>query len=442
MKITGYNASVNSNVANAHVQNVGDMMTYGGNGSGLTAISKALGQVNAQYQKIAEEEDKRMLMSAMDTYEKGRYDILYNDENGVMNTKLAGASNSVATYQEREAKLRNDIMGNLKFKTKQYQNVFADMVNKSAQQGFQLVDRHQYQEGEKQKDVTFNNLLDNKLMMLQKNYNDDEIITNSIKQIKMLVDGNYGNRGKEFVESVTNKAAARLGKSVIEEAIMRGEYDVAEKNLKFFDAVFTPEMRDSLEKSLFTKQENEYTMSLAESLVNQYGEDVGGMVNALNSTNAFGTDRVMNLAERQTVLNLAQSIINTNKAIEKANYNKVFDGSLDTINGMIEQGVSYSNAMKWATDNAGSSIKTLKALQNAVNICYGRASGAGFKGIPSGEWNAIDVMLRNGDFETEEEYMSYLAQNGADKKQIVDGRQRYKDFTNGTGNYAYKFKEL
>ena len=130
------------------------------------------------------------------------------------------------------------------------------------------------------------------------------------------------------------------------------------------------------------------------------------------------------------------------KAIEKANYNKVFDGSLDTINGMIEQGVSYSNAMKWATDNAGSSIKTLKALQNAVNICYGRASGAGFKGIPAGEWNAIDVMLRNGDFETEEEYMSYLAQNGADKKQIVDGRQRYKDFTNGTGNYAYEFKEL
>ena len=42
-----------------------------------------------------------------------------------------------------------------------------------------------------------------------------------------------------------------LVKSVVEEAIMRGDYDIAEKNLKYFDAVFTPEVRDVLEKNLF-----------------------------------------------------------------------------------------------------------------------------------------------------------------------------------------------
>lgn len=435
MKITGYNASVNPNVANARVQNVGDMMAYGGNGSGLQAISKAIGQVNAQYQKIAEEEDKRMLMSAMDTYNKGRYDILYNDENGVMNTKLAGASNSVATYQEREAKLRNDIMGNLKFKTKQYQNVFADMVNKSAQQGFQLVDRHQYQEGEKQKDVTFNNLLDNELMMLQKNYNNDAMIKSSIAQIQMLVDGNYHNRGEEFVKSVTNKAVARLGKSVIEEAIMRGEYDVAEKNLKFFDAVFTPEMRDSLEKSLFTKGKNDYIMNLAESLVNQYGEDIGGMVEVLNGTNAFGTDRLMNLAERQTVLNLAQSIVNTNKAIEKARDNQLTEDVNKILVDMKLNAKNSTDMRKWASEQYGNDATTYLKVNNIIDDFCKTWNKRGMEKI---EILRAEEMLANGQFNSQQEYLGYLAREGANETQYFEGAQAFKDFQLNQGKFSVK----
>ena len=158
--------------------------------------------------KKVSEEDKRKLMSAMDTYNKGRYDILYNDENGVMNTKLEGAAGSVDSYIERENKLRKEIMGNLKFRTDKYKLAFQDMINKSAEQGFQLVDRHQYKELEAQQDVTLNNNLDNAIMMAQKNYNDADVLEKGVSDIKLLVSARYGDRGEQFVEQVTKKCCS------------------------------------------------------------------------------------------------------------------------------------------------------------------------------------------------------------------------------------------
>lgn len=440
MKITGYNASVNPNVANARVQNVGDMMAYGGNGSGLQAISKAIGQVNAEYQKIAEEEDKRMLMSAMDTYNKGRYDILYNDENGVMNTKLDGASNSVMTYQEREAKLRNDIMGNLKFKTKQYQNVFADMVNKSAQQGFQLVDRHQYQEGEKQNDLTLQNNLNNELEFVAKNLNNDEAIMTAVQNGKLMINARYGERGEEFVEQMTSQYEAKLASSLIDQAIMRGEYDRASDIKEAFNGAFTPEQRASIEKKIFDKQENEYTMSLAESLVNQYGEDIGGMVEVLKGTNAFGTDRLMNLAERQTVLNLAQSIVNTNKAIEKAQANSLCDNASETVIDMLNNGKNYKEAIAWANEQGGADTKTRQTLYRVVNMLYKNIDSK-VVALGENEKGLLLDMLQEGKFSNKVAFLEFASEQGATPSELRAMSKHYNDYVNARGEFKYNWGE-
>lgn len=445
MKITGYNPTITTGGAvNAQVSASTDVNAYGGKGNGYKAVSAALGKVQQAYEKVSEEEDKRKLMSAMDTYNKGRYDILYNDENGVMNTKLEGAAGSVDSYIERENKLRKEIMGNLKFRTDKYKLAFQDMINKSAEQGFQLVDRHQYKELEAQQDVTLNNNLDNAIMMAQKNYNDAEVLEKGVSDIKLLVSARYGDRGEQFVEQVTKNAAAKLGKSVVEEAIMRGDYDIAEKNLKYFDAVFTPEVRDVLEKNLFIKQENESNISLAQSLVNQYGEDIGAIVSELQNTTAFGTDRLMNLAEQRRVLNIAQNINNTNKAIKRANIDKVFNNGMATLKEKRQQGEikTYVDAMNWASQQAGTDNDQLEALQLAVNISYDRGKKSGFQGLNATDLKTVDEMLRNGAFENEIDYLSYIQKIGGDSDDLTKAQKNYKDFALGTGDYAYKWNEI
>lgn len=445
MKITGYNPIITTGGAvNAQVSASTDVNAYGGKGNGYKAVSTALGKVQQAYEKVSEEEDKRKLMSAMDTYNKGRYDILYNDENGVMNTKLEGAAGSVDSYIERENKLRKEIMGNLKFRTDKYKLAFQDMINKSAEQGFQLVDRHQYKELEAQQDVTLNNNLDNAIMMAQKNYNDADVLEKGVSDIKLLVSARYGDRGEQFVEQVTKNAAAKLGKSVVEEAIMRGDYDIAEKNLKYFDAVFTPEVRDVLEKNLFVKQENESNISLAQSLVNQYGGDIGAIVSELQNTTAFGTDRLMNLAEQRRVLNIAQNINNTNKAIKRANIDKVFNNGMATLKEKRQQGEikTYVDAMNWASQQAGTDNDQLEALQLAVNISYDRGKKSGFQGLNATELKTVDEMLRNGAFENEIDYLSYIQKIGGDSDDLTKAQKNYKDFALGTGDYAYKWNKI
>lgn len=445
MKITGYNPTITTGGAvNAQVSASTDVNAYGGKGNGYKAVSAALGKVQQAYEKVSEEEDKRKLMSAMDTYNKGRYDILYNDENGVMNTKLEGAVGSVDNYIERENKLRKEIMGNLKFRTDKYKLAFQDMINKSAEQGFQLVDRHQYKELEAQQDVTLNNNLDNAIMMAQKNYNDADVLEKGVSDIKLLVSARYGDRGEQFVEQVTKNAAAKLGKSVVEEAIMRGDYDIAEKNLKYFDAVFTPEVRDVLEKNLFVKQENESNISLAQSLVNQYGGDIGAIVSELQNTTAFGTDRLMNLAEQRRVLNIAQNINNTNKAIKRANIDKVFNNGMATLKEKRQQGEikTYVDAMNWASQQAGTDNDQLEALQLAVNISYDRGKKSGFQGLNATDLKTVDEMLRNGAFENEIDYLSYIQKIGGDSDDLTKAQKNYKDFALGTGDYAYKWNEI
>ena len=442
MKITGYNAGVNPNTVSAGVKVSGDLNAYGGRGNGARAVSNALGKVQAAYEHVAEEEDKRALMFAMDIYNKGRYDILYNDENGVLNTKLEGAAGSVGNYLEREKKLRNDIMGNMKFRTEKYKLAFQDMVNKSAEQGYQLVDRHEYKEMEAQQDLTLNNNLENMLQFAQKNYGNDDSIMQSVADGRLMIAARFGDRGEEYVDKINKQFEGKMGEMLINQALLRGEFDRAGEIQSAFNEAFSPDQRARIDKLVFTKQKNQFEMGIAESLVARYGEDLGAMMADLENTNAFGADRLMDLSERQHVFNLAQSIVNTNKAIERANFDKVYDNSLDNISEMIEQNVQYTEAMKWAGEQAGGDTKTLKALQSAVNICYGRASGAGLKPIPEGEMLAVDELLRRGRFETEDDYLTYLSRLGADKKQIVKARQNYKDFRNGVGKYAYDFEDL
>lgn len=429
MKITGYNAVVNPNTINAGVRVSGDLNAYGGKGNGARAVSNALGKVQAAYEQVAEEEDKRALMSAMDIYNKGRYDILYNDENGVLNTKLEGAAGSVGNYLEREKKLRNDILGNMKFRTEKYKLVFQDMVGKSAEQGYQLVDRHEYKEMEAQKDLTLNNNLENMLQFAQKNYGDDDIVANAMDQGRLYIAERFGDRGKEFLDKINSQFEGKAGEMLINQAVMAGEFDRADELKSVFDEAFTADQRAKVERLLFAKKQDQYEMSLAQELASRYGSDLSGVMSELESRSAFGSDRPMDLRERQTILGMVQNINNTNKAIKTANDDRDYNENLKYFQELAEaKKVNYTQALQIADERAGSDPERAKRLKGAVAAAYNIGKGID----PLRMYNDVENLLKQGVFNDLAECYAYFLNIGASNNQLKEVIKEYDAFKSGS----------
>ena len=142
MKITGYQGQVNNGgVANATIKTVSDVMAYGGDGKGQRAISQGLGMIGEAVMKKQEEDDKQNILQAMDEYNKGRFEIMYNQDNGLMNTALDASDGISESYIEQEKKLRASVLGNTKLYNKRNLVALNNLMDNSARQGYESVYR-------------------------------------------------------------------------------------------------------------------------------------------------------------------------------------------------------------------------------------------------------------------------------------------------------------
>ena len=139
MKITGYQQSVDTGgTTKAAIKTVGNALAYGTDGSGVTAMSKAVGQWATVIEQQQENEDKETILNAMDVFNKSRYNIMYNEESGLMNTKLEGSAGIGQSYSEQIDKARADVLGNIKLHSKKNQLALDHLMYNSAREGFRL----------------------------------------------------------------------------------------------------------------------------------------------------------------------------------------------------------------------------------------------------------------------------------------------------------------
>ena len=115
MKISSYNPQVNNGgIVNATVKRVSDAMAYGGDGKGLKAVSQGIGMWADVIAKKQEEDDKQNILKAMDEYNKGRFEIMYNQDSGLMNTTIDKSEGISDSYIEQEKKLRGNVLKGVK----------------------------------------------------------------------------------------------------------------------------------------------------------------------------------------------------------------------------------------------------------------------------------------------------------------------------------------
>lgn len=274
MKIAGYQGSVNLGTGGgATVKVSSDLNAYGSGGKGLAAIAGAANKWAVAVEAQQEDEDKQSILNAMDIFNKSRYNIMYNDESGLMNTKLEGTAGAGASYTEQINKARQDVLSNTKLHSQKNQLALDHLMYQSAQQGFQTVDQYEQKQKEAVTDLRYDNNIQNSCEFVQKNWNNPQALQDEIIRTQLLTSAIYGKRGAEFIESKSRANIGQVVASAVGASITNEDYGTMRNIMDKYGSYLTANQRAAFEKVAYDKESNAFERNTAKDLYAKYGDD-------------------------------------------------------------------------------------------------------------------------------------------------------------------------
>ncbi|WP_277228775.1 transglycosylase SLT domain-containing protein [Phascolarctobacterium succinatutens] len=579
MKIAGYQGSVNLGAGGgATVKVSSDLNAYGSGGKGLAAIAGAANKWAVAVEAQQEDEDKQSILNAMDIFNKSRYNIMYNDESGLMNTKLEGTAGAGASYTEQINKARQDVLSNTKLHSKKNQLALDHLMYQSAQQGFQTVDQYEQKQKEAVTDLRYDNNIQNSCEFVQKNWNNPQALQDEIIRTQLLTSAIYGKRGAEFIESKSRANIGQVVASAVDASITNEDYSTMRNIMDKYGSYLTANQRAAFEKVAYDKESSAFERNTAKDLYAKYGDneeavrkelegmkgfseggnefdnlvaaiggqESGGNYNAKNSrTGASGKYQIMpdnwpswsqeaglpagaemtpenqeivarfklkqyydkygargaaiawyggegalnysadamnrkqgngdepsineyadsvlarmgtghsthNMSqdEQDRIMKQYRTIKADHDRIETYKKNKLFEGIKNEIFAMFSNGTSYSDAMAWATNQAGSDPDKYVTYRNAVTAIYGPQGRSGSSGsggreaiakLGSDGKEAVISMLEAGRFKSKAEFLAFARSHGATNSDMNSLDKSYDNWLSGAGEYAYDWDGL
>lgn len=296
MKISGYTPQVNNGgIVNATVKRVSDTMAYGGDGKGLQAVSQGIGMWADVIAKKQEEDDKQNILKAMDEYNKGRFEIMYNQDSGLMNTTLDKSEGISDSYIEQEKKLRGNVLKGVKLYNQKNMVALNSLMDNSARQGYESVYRYQTKQKIATNEVRFSDYMDKQNEYAQNNYGNLEIVNSLMQQADLIADLHYRNIGGDaLVKEKQKQAKGSIAASSITSAITHEDYATARKLKDSYSSLLTTEQRAAFEKVLYQKEAANYEYNLGNQLYQLYGDDEAAVRKALEGANGF-TENISDL---------------------------------------------------------------------------------------------------------------------------------------------------
>lgn len=577
MKIAGYQGSVNLGTGGgATVKVSSDLNAYGSGGKGLAAIAGAANKWAVAVEAQQEDEDKQSILNAMDIFNKSRYNIMYNDESGLMNTKLEGTAGAGASYTEQINKARQDVLSNTKLHSQKNQLALDHLMYQSAQQGFQTVDQYEQKQKEAVTDLRYDNNIQNSCEFVQKNWNNPQALQDEIIRTQLLTSAIYGKRGAEFIESKSRANIGQVVASAVGASITNEDYGTMRNIMDKYGSYLTANQRAAFEKVAYDKESSAFERNTAKDLYAKYGDNEEAVRKEVENMDAFspeggkvetqaeGTTWVRNsgvsldgvkqqvtiglsdIAKEFNTLSGAQLIVTSgtdstdihaagehshgagvkldvaadwlenadnrkkfisymqskgikvldeysnpspnstgghldldftdykggtvahkhisldgqdrimkqyriikadHDRIETYKKNKLFEGIKSEIFAMFGNGTSYSEAMAWAANQAGSDPDKYVTYRNAVVAIYGPQGRSGSSGGGNGKLDddaigVLEDMLQEGKFSSIDQFLAYAANKGASSAQRGKLEKIYNDWYSGTGEFAFDMEGL
>lgn len=273
MKITGYQPTIQLNVGNTpKVQAAGDLNAFGGRGQGLGEVSQGLQQMAAVEQKKIEQDMVTDITNANIEYNKRINDLLYGDD-GLLHKEMGAAKNINEDFVAKEKLIRSDIM-KLVPKYKKAEIAFNTMTDKDAEQRFNIVSRHSFEQKGRERDFNFTNALDLASENAQNNYAVPAVISAELEKTKKLTWATYGNtKGEEYCKAVYSKAEAGMVVKSIQTAIANGDTESANTLIETFSDKVAPEYLNSIKANLTKIKETNSVLTTAKDIAAKAGYD-------------------------------------------------------------------------------------------------------------------------------------------------------------------------
>lgn len=282
MKLATYDPNVKLNNIN------GEVKAYD-TGTAGAMMGRSLQGLAGAINFAGEQIDAVNVQAASNEYTKRLNDLMYNQENGLMNTKYQGADGITAKFEEEEKKIRQEVGKQFRFYSPKGTMVFDRLTNNSATQRYELVRKHQTQQFEAYKDVTFNNAIEQNTMMAADNYSMPDVVSNSINEAVMSTRVRLNGQGEEVIKAAERKVVGQIAQQVINRAYANGNDDMAGTYIEKYGKFMNPAEVTQYSKAVHQRMVTNITRNTAESLVAKYGNNPAMLYNAIYKENAGGT---------------------------------------------------------------------------------------------------------------------------------------------------------
>lgn len=205
-------------------------------------------------------------------------------ENKLMQNKESNAFENVAKLDEGRQKIMQDILqkGPQTLRYGAGNRAFVNSADRDYVGQRARMQRYQIGEAERYQDTQLNLQLENNMKNVAADYSDGVIMDN-IYRGDVAVAARYYNYGPERIELEQNKYRAALAKTAVDSAFATGDNDSAERILNDYRSLFTPAEYNRYKNAVYEYKAQEYEYNLADSLINQYGDDEAAIEAALEN---------------------------------------------------------------------------------------------------------------------------------------------------------------
>lgn len=308
MKITGYSQQVTNvgGASSAPTLNLSASAKVAGSAhADLSPIAKGLGTVANTVNYIHEQEDRKNVLAAMDSYNQQMNDLLHNEKDGLLNQQLQGAEGISDRFAQREQEIRQQTLGGAKLHFQGNRNGLMHNLSSSAQQNMQRVAQWQLKQNEAVADVHLGNVVESNLKEMQENYNDPAVVQSCLQNIRNAGSLRHAGKGPEFMEKWQRETLGNVGNNLIQTALANNDYGTLDKLYKDFGPFLSGNQRTNYEKLSYKKQADQWKRSMGDSILAEGGSlaemlaKVDGVntrtVNNINGGNSSLVDKVRSL---------------------------------------------------------------------------------------------------------------------------------------------------
>ena len=287
MKLATYNPQVKLNNINGQVQAYGD----GGAAQAAAAVGQMQGRslqgLGAAINFAGEQIDSVNVQAASNEYTKRLNDLLYNPDSGLMNTKFQGADGISAKFEEEERKIRQEVGQQYKFMTGKGTMVFDRLTNNSAMQRYGMVRKHETQQFEAYKDVTFNNAIELNTTTAADNYADPAIVDDNIREAILSTRSRLNGQGEEVIKAAERKVVGNIAGNVINRAYAQGDLDAAETYIEKYGQFMDAKTLTGYAKNVYSSRMSTMNEVTAKSIFGRFGDNLKAAYDYIHSEN-FG----------------------------------------------------------------------------------------------------------------------------------------------------------